>query len=191
MLKKLCLTIASVSCLLLTGCLTTSSLTAVNYWQGRFSVIAQSADHKENHSGRFSLTTTNNASQVLDLKTALGNTLARIEYARDSISVQAVGIEETVGKDSNALMSDLLGFSVPIDGLAFWIDGQVLPNTVYESEPNTAPYQHIRQLGWDITYRQYDDSGLPRRIVFERQATTSSPALKITLIILERRHGTP
>ena len=128
---------------------------------------------------------------MLDLKTALGNTLARIEYTSDSVRVQAVGIEETVGKDPDALMSALLGFSVPIDGLSFWIDGQVLPNTVYESEPNSTPYQHIRQLGWDITYRQYDDFGMPRRIVFERKATTSSPALKITLIILERRHGTP
>lgn len=191
MLRKLCLTIGCLSAALLSGCLSTTTFSPVNQWDGRFSLIAQSDQHKENQTGRFTLQLAPQGDLVLDLKTALGNTLARIEYASEEVRLQAVGMKEVIGKNPEQLMNELLGFYVPLDGLAFWIDGALLPDAPAQTQPATAPYDTIDQLGWNITYRQFDDSGLPRRIVFERKQTPLSPALKITLIILERRHGTP
>ena len=191
MLKKLCLTAYCLSSLFLTGCLSTSPMAPMLEWNGRFSLIAQNDSHKENHTGRFSLMQTTDQTQVLDLKTALGNTLARIEYADETVRIQAIGMDEVIGKDPEALMNQLLGFSVPIHGLAFWIDGEALPNVQANTHPAQAPYETIQQMGWEISYRQFDANGMPRRITFERQQMAQAPALKITLIILERRHGTP
>lgn len=191
MFKKLCLTFGCLSTMLLAGCLSTATQTPINEWSGRYSLIAQNNQHKENVTGRFVLIHTQQGQQILDLKTAIGNTLARIEYGNDLVRVQAVGMEEVVGKDPEHLMNSLLGFHVPLNGLLFWIDGSTLPSEKAVTQPTQPPYESIDQLGWTISYRQYDQAGWPRRIVFEREQTMTSPALKITLIILERRHGTP
>ena len=191
MLKKLCLTACCLGSLLLTGCLSMSPMTPIKEWNGRFSLIAQNDQHKENHTGRFSLMQTADQTQIFDLKTALGNTLARIELSVDEVRVQAIGQKEVVGQDPEALMTQLLGFSVPIHGLAFWIDGDTIPNVEATTDPAQAPYDAIQQMGWVISYRHLDETGLPRRIIFERKQTSLAPALKISLIILERRHGTP
>lgn len=190
MFKRIGIILACLGTVLLTGCLSTTTFVSNNEWSGRFSLIAYSDLHKENHSGRFSLMKLENDRLVLDLKTGLGNTLARVEYAPQESCIQAIGLKNTCNNDPEQLMNDLMGFSVPIKGLAFWIDGNALPDVDGTTSPNTQPYECIEQLGWKMTYRQYDEAGFPRRIVFEREKSERSPALKITLIILERRHGT-
>ena len=50
--------------------------------------------------------------QVLELKTSLGNTVARIESFDGGLKIQTIGHETIESSDSEALMLSLLGFSV-------------------------------------------------------------------------------
>ncbi len=190
MLKKVGILLVTLGSLLLSGCLSTTKIDPHQQWDGRFSVIAERHHQKENLSGRFNLMILNNH-QILDLKTSIGNTLARIEQIDEKIRIQALGHDEIIANDQEGLMTELLGFHVPVNGLKYWIDGEALPNQDVKTEPNKAPYQRIEQMGWDISYTQYDDNGYPRRIVLQRPETVRSPALKITLVIAGRQHGTP
>lgn len=191
MLKK---TLALLSCLgtlLITGCISTAPTEATHQWDGRFSLIVKNARQQESHTGRFTLLLTADKRQILDLKTTIGNTLARIEQSEDSIHIQSVGLNEKHSGNAEQVMYDLLGFSVPIQGLCDWIDGQPYSQSFALTTPSNPPYELIQQHGWQIEYQRYDNLGHPRRIVFTRQESLSNPSIKITLLILDRQYGTP
>ena len=85
------LTLISVMALGLTGCVSLSTPDLEQSWQGRFSISAESATNRENHSGRFTLTHTSDVLTILDLKSPLGNTLARITQTPKKISLETLG----------------------------------------------------------------------------------------------------
>ena len=108
----------SLSSALLTGCVSLSTPTLDQSWQGRFSISAQSPTARENHSGRFTLSHSGQSLTVLDLKSPLGNTLARITQTPKVVSLDALGSSTVEASDAEALLLKTLGFSVPVQGLS-------------------------------------------------------------------------
>ncbi len=171
---------------LLAGCMSLQTPKLEKLWQGRFALSVQSATLEDHQSGHFQLSHTPNVLTVLDLKSALGNTLARIEQGQDYAQVQAVGIETVRAQDAQDLMKSTLGFSVPITGLEYWLDGQIAPSSEAKTVPGKAPYQTILQDGWTITYLAYAN-GYPSRLRLMRAQTPDNPAISMTIVINSRR----
>ena len=151
----------------LVGCMSLQTPHLEKLWQGRFSLSVRSATIDNHQSGHFLLSHTPAVLTVLDLKSALGNTLA----------IKAL--------DAQTLMKTALGFSVPINGLEYWLDGQASPWSKAETVPDKAPYETIIQNGWTITYLAYVN-GLPSRLRLTRAETSDNPAISMTIVINSR-----
>lgn len=186
-LRTLLLGIALSS--LLTGCLSLSTPSLERTWQGRFSISATTPQRQENHSGRFLLTHSEIPETILDLKTSLGNTIARVSQTPSQVSLEAVGSPTRYAKNAETLLMQTFGFSVPIDGLEYWIDGETIPGYHAQTTPSLRPYSEIRQNGWVIHYESFDTTGLPKRIRLQRDPTDTTPALSILLLISNRNDG--
>ena len=68
---------------------------------------------------------------------------------------------------AEALLDELLGWSLPISGLEYWIRGLPHPDSAYTRRAaNSGVTRSLRQDRWDIDYLDYfaDDPPLPRRI---------------------------
>jgi outer membrane lipoprotein LolB len=180
--------IVATICMALTGCVSLSTPKLEHSWSGRFSLSAQSATQQEHQSGHFELT--NATSQtVLDLKSALGNVIARIEETDSYASVEALGKDKVTATDLNTLMRQTLGFTVPVTGLPYWIEGEPAPGSAAQTQPTSPPFSQIVQDGWNIRYETRDSAGAPRRIRINREADETTPALSMTLLIQERHHA--
>lgn len=172
----------------LSGCVSFWTPSLEQSWQGRFSVVAQSQSNQQAYSGRFYLTHSDSPITVLDLKSSLGNTIARVTQTAQATSLQALGAQSQQARNVDELMLQTFGFSVPIDGLQYWIDGETIPYQQAQTKPVNPPYQEIVQNGWVIRYETFDSEGLPKRIKFLRAESPNSPSLSIVLLITERNH---
>lgn len=152
--------------------------------QGRFSVTATWPDRTENTSGRFSLSVHSDG-LTLDLASALGNTLARIETDANGARMTAPAangvMQQVRGPSADALAEQVLGWSLPVSGIADWIVGRPAPARPYRSMPEGAA---IEQDGWMIrVLDRFDGNGAPRRLTFERSAEVPSPAVTVRLAL--------
>lgn len=80
--------------------------------------------------------------------------------------------EEYAAADPETLMTDTLGWRVPVDGMRFWMVGRVAPGrTVERRRVNEAGLlTEFEQSGWRIRYLRYSaESGiaLPAKLVLE------------------------
>ena len=70
---------------------------------------------------------------------------------------------------AEALLHEVTGWSLPIDGLDYWVRGLPHPDSVHSLRLDSAGRaQSIRQDNWDIAYRDYfsevNEPPLPRRL---------------------------
>ena len=102
---------------LLSGCAVTPQNARV--WRGRFSLRITAADGRlENQTGRFELTKTPQLLR-LDLLTPLSGILARIEEtSRGASFTRSLSEPAVTRSDINALLTELLGFTLPVVPLA-------------------------------------------------------------------------
>jgi outer membrane lipoprotein LolB len=90
---------------------------------------------------------------------------------------------------AEALLLDVAGWSLPIDGLDYWVRGLPHPDSVHSLRLDSAGRaQSIRQDSWDIVYRDYfsklDEPSLPRRFSLTND--------KVTLkLVIERWQQAP
>lgn len=183
------LTAILAAAFVLNGCVSLSTPDLEQSWQGRFSASATFESKQENHSGRFNLShSEQQQTTVLDLKSALGNTIARVQQTPNQATLSAVGSRTVTAVDAESLLLQTVGFSVPVQGLQYWINGETIPGMIAKTQPESRPYQRVEQNGWIIQYESYDNNGLPKRIRLQRNSTDTTPALSIVLLISERSH---
>lgn len=152
---------------------------------GRFSAVAQFADRQENASGRFALSV-RSGSLTLDLASALGTTLARVESGPDGARLTEPGSppRELRGASAEALAERVLGFALPTVGLGDWIVGRPAPGRPAATTAHNGHLIAIEQDGWTIrVLERFASNGLPRRLVFERPAEPPSPAIRLQLVL--------
>ena len=94
-----------------------------------------------------------------------------------------------VNNTVEALMVDVVGWSLPISGLDYWIRGLPYPGDDYRHQLNSASRaKSIRQAGWNIAYLDYFDEvgepALPRKL----KLTSEEVTLKL---VIERWQQAP
>lgn len=78
---------------------------------------------------------------------------------------------------AEALLEDVIGWSLPISGLDYWIRGMPRPGSVYSHRVSAdGRTRSIKQDQWDISYLDYfeqqEDSLLPRKLELANDTIT-------------------
>lgn len=170
---------------LLSACATTALAPADRAYTGRFSATTQLGEQRENVSGRFSLEV-RGQQQLLELASPLGTTVARIEVEPGNARATGVQMKEVQGPDADALTAQLLGWPLPVSGLADWIEGRPVPDRDARVEREGERIVLLAQDGWMIQMPEYFATrARPRRLILERPATANTPSVVLRLIVDE------
>lgn len=176
--------VLAVSCML-AACATTSQSPPERSYTGRFSATTAAGDKRENVSGRFNLEI-RGAQQALDLLSPLGTTVARIEVEPGGARATGAQMQEVRGPNADVLTEQLLGWTLPVSGLADWIEGRPVPERTARVERDVGRVVMIEQDGWTIRLGEpFELTGRPRRLVLERAAIGNAPAVTLRLVVDE------
>lgn len=95
---------------------------------------------------------------------SLGAGVARIVREGGEVVLTTAEAAEYRARDAEALTEEVLGFRVPLEGLADWVRGRASPSapSVVEYGPE-GRLLALKQGGWTIEYREYE-RGLPSRL---------------------------
>ena len=180
------LAIGFTSAALLTACATTPSVSpADRAYTGRFAVTTAFGDKRESGSGRFNLEV-RGSQQVLELASPLGTTVARIEIEPGGARSTGARMQEVRGSDADALTEQLLGWRLPVSGLADWIEGRPAAQRLARVQRDGNRIVLIEQDGWEIRLSEYFEAiGRPRRLTLERPAGADAPSVVLRLIVDE------
>jgi len=99
------------------------------------------------------------------LSTPLGQGVARIVREGDAIVLTTAEPKEYRAKDAESLTERVLGFRVPLEGLALWVRGQPAPD--------------LEARGWKVEYLDRDPQGRPTRL------RITYPGIELRLAISE------
>lgn len=124
--------------------------------EGRLSVHYTDAQtgREDASSGRFVWTTTADALE-LSLLDPLGQTVALIRSNANGASIQFRDGRRVEGSTPESLTQQTLGWTVPLRGLGWWLDGRTDPS----SPVATLDDGRLRQDGWTIRFAR--DDGAP------------------------------
>ena len=171
------------------GCTTFAPIEpAAQFHTGRFSASVSRGEQREAVSGRFSLAVSADRT-TLDLASPLGNTLARIEAVAAGATLTAPQADGTLatwkGDSPDALAEAVLGYRLPVSGLADWIAGRAVAGHAARVFPPTGPAQRIEQDGWAIGIEErFAGNGAPRRLSFDRDGEgPAAPSVRLRLVL--------
>ena len=161
---------------------------------GRFALTAAwgegDAARRESTNGRFTLHA-GQGRQILDLASPIGNTVARVQLdaAGATLTTPAGGggMQEVRSGDVESLTQEVLGFRLPIGGLADWIQGRPASSPAPESvEGDPRRPESFVQNAWRVRVAERTDAG-PRRLLLDYPAVGTPPAgtptVRVTLLV--------
>lgn len=110
----------------------------------------------------------------MDMFDPLGRKVARLRGGPQGVNLKTSRGESAQAADAEALMRKLLGYSLPVSGLRYWVLGIPDPkrHTLGMALDKFGRLKSLRQSGWDISYQRYNNSDsldLPKKIVLINQ----------------------
>ncbi len=118
----------------------------------------------------------------LDFASPLGQTIARLTGGRDGVTLRMADGRVATAADWTGLSARTVEWSLPVDGLVFWIQGAPRPQAAFDMEPAADGTPRVlRQEGWTIVYQAFasDPAG---RLRPERM-TLSYPDIELRLVV--------
>lgn len=106
------------------------------------------------------------------LASPLGQGVARIMRDRDGVLLEIPNETPRRAPDAESLTHDVLGYPLPLSGLAYWIQARPDPGRSYQQTSDaTGRLSQLKQDGWVIDYLQYlpDHPARPRKLVVSRE----------------------
>jgi outer membrane lipoprotein LolB len=96
------------------------------------------------------------------------------------------------GRDAQQLLTEVVGWPIPVNALAFWLFVLPAPEAAFEYQlDQVGQVTALRQLGWRISYADYRDYGgqlLPRKITaFKSFADARLGKVRVRLIAKDWR----
>lgn len=108
----------------------------------------------------------------ITLLSPLGQVAAQIHSQVGSVTLRLDSERVYRAEDGETLTQQILGYPVPVDGLAFWLLGSAAPGSLAETSLGADDVlESLKQQGWRIQYPEYmttDGIRLPRRLVLDR-----------------------
>lgn len=97
------------------------------------------------------------------LSTPFGQGIARLARVGDEVTLTTQDGREFRAADAEALTEQVLGFRLPLLGLADWVRGRAAPGPAVARVDDAGRLAHLEQSGWRIDYLEYTGS-LPSRL---------------------------
>jgi len=106
----------------------------------------------------------------------LGQGTVQLSGGYEGVVLRTSDNQVFVAQDPQTLMQDTLGWSVPVDGLRYWMRGLDDPRTpaVVRLDARGRP-ENLEQAGWVIDYQRYADGAppeLPTKLALANQAVS-------------------
>ncbi len=158
-------------------------------YAGRFSLAVSHAapgpGQREAWTGRFSLAVAAK-SVTLDLVSPVGTTLARFET--DPLEARLLvpadgGLRLVRGADPQALSEQVLGWSLPIAGIADWVEGRPAAGRPFRPLPDPSGSDRFEQDGWAVTVEAPEGDRAGRRLQMDRPEKDGSPAVALRVVL--------
>lgn len=120
---------------------------------------------------------------TLQLLNPLGQTLAIVESAPSSATLELPNHPPQSAPDVQDLMHAALGFALPVSGLRYWLQPSPAPNSRARTklDPQSGRLQQIKQDGWTIDYLAYATA--PATGVKRLNLVRQNPALQVKLVL--------
>jgi outer membrane lipoprotein LolB len=154
----------------------------VHTYHGRFAVSYEDQNGQpRNAYGNFDWQETGQTVK-LQLLSPLGQTLAIIASAPGLATLELPNKAPQTAPSVFELMQDTLGFSLPVEGLRYWLQSSVSPGSrALTSTDSAGRLSRVEQDGWTIEYLAYADAPASRvkRVNLTRQA----PPLSVKLVL--------
>jgi outer membrane lipoprotein LolB len=100
----------------------------------------------------------------LILSTPFGQGVARIVREGDAVELTTSDNKSYRAPDAESLTERTLGFRLPLEGLADWVQGRPSPDSLADVRKGPdGRIQLIEQRGWKIEYQEYE-GGRPYRM---------------------------
>jgi outer membrane lipoprotein LolB len=98
------------------------------------------------------------------ISTPLGQGVARLVREGDAVQLVTAEGREFRAPDAETLTERALGFRLPLEGLADWIQGRPSPGVPARTETgDDGRLRALEQSGWRVEYQEYDGAR-PRRL---------------------------
>ena len=133
--------------------------------QGRIGIQAG----EQNLSGQIRWQHSMQADDVL-LTSPLGQGVARIVRDADGVALEVPNQPTRRAPDAESLTREALGYTLPVAGLAWWMQARPNPDSTFDVTRDAAGrLAQLRQNGWVIDYLQYAADGRPRKLAVARE----------------------
>lgn len=106
----------------------------------------------------------------------LGQGLARIVRTGEEVTLTTQDGQEYRAASAEALTERVLGFRLPLEGLADWVRARPAPGLAFTRKDGEGRPAQIEQFGWTIEYLEYAGA-LPSRLIL------SYPGVQLRLAI--------
>jgi len=103
------------------------------------------------------------SSDELLITSSLGAGVARLVREGHSTVLTTAEPREYRGRDPQALTQEVLGFRLPVTGLADWVRGRASAGEAKAQYGDDGRLRALEQSGWRIEYLEYEH-GLPSRM---------------------------
>ena len=118
----------------------------------------------------------------IQLSGAFGQGAARLSGHDGYAVIEMAEHSALTANSAEALMQQQLGWSMPVQGLKYWLLGMPVPGSVVGQSAfnEVGRLQSLQQSGWQVRYRDYldvDGLELPRKLELE------NPQLRARLVI--------
>ncbi len=111
--------------------------------------------------------TNNKTIETITFNTPIGQTVAKIIITNNN-PVLYINKTSYKGDDLNLLMTQNLGFNIPITQLHYWLQGVPIPNIQIDKHTTYGFYQ----LNWNVEYLDWHDVAHPKIIKITNQDIT-------------------
>lgn len=117
------------------------------------------------------------AGDDLLITNSIGQGVARIERNGDEVTLETADARRFQARDAESLTGQVLGWRLPLSGLADWVRGRAAPGRIAQTDRDAeGRLTLLEQDDWRIEYQEYRE-GRPARMRLSR------PNLEIRLIV--------
>ncbi|MGF6409588.1 lipoprotein insertase outer membrane protein LolB [Paraburkholderia sp. MM5384-R2] len=153
-------------------------------YQGRFAIQYNDQNGQQRNAyGNFSWQETGDT-VTLQLRNPLGQTLAIVTSSPASATLELPNRQPLTADNVSTLMENALGFTLPVEGLRYWLQPSPAPTSRAKTEKDPEQPSRLKQItqdGWTIDYVAYADP--PATGVKRLDLSRSEPPLDIKLVL--------
>ncbi|MGQ7939717.1 lipoprotein insertase outer membrane protein LolB [Paraburkholderia sp. D1E] len=153
-------------------------------YQGRFAIQYNDQNGQQRNAyGNFTWQETGDT-VTLQLRNPLGQTLAVVTSSPASATLELPNRQPLTADNVSTLMQNALGFSLPVEGLRYWLQPSPAPTSRARTEKDPEQPSRLKQItqdGWTIDYLAYADA--PATGVKRLNLIRSEPPLDIKLVL--------